>query len=59
MILLASLFVGVIVTLMGLFRVGSPVGYASGCALYLRRTRAGTVKAADFPSPVAVQQRIS
>ena len=43
---------------MGLFRVGSPVGYASGCALYLRRTMPGTAKAANFPSPVAVQQRI-
>ena len=42
---------------MGLFQVGSPAGYPSGCALYLR-TRPGIVKAADFPSPVAVQQRI-
>ena len=47
-ILLASPFVGMITTLMGLFQVGSPVGYASGCALYSRRTRPGTAKAADF-----------
>ena len=42
---------------MGLFQVESPVGYAFGCALHLR-TRPGIVKAADFLSPVAVQQRI-
>ena len=57
MISVASPFVGVITTSMGLFWVGSPVGYASGCALYLR-TRPGIVKAADFPSSVAVQQRV-
>ena len=57
--LLASLFVGVITTPMGLFRVGSSAGYASGCALYSRRTRPGTENAADFRSPVTVQQRIS
>ena len=33
MILLASSYVGVIRTLIGLFQVGSPAGYASGCAL--------------------------
>ena len=58
MILVASPFVGVIMTLMGLFQVGSPAGYASRCALYLRRTRPGIVKAADFLLPVAVQQKI-
>ena len=57
MILLASPFAGVIMTLMGLFQVGSQAGYVSVCALYLR-TRPGIVKAADFPLPVAVQQRI-
>ena len=57
-ILVASPFVGVITTPMGVFRVGSPAGHASRCALYLRRTRPGIAKAADFPSPVAVQQTI-
>jgi len=46
-------------TPIGLFRVGSPAGYASRCALYSVRTRPGIAKAADFPLPVAVQQSIS
>jgi hypothetical protein len=58
-ILFASPFVGVITIPIGFARVGRPRGYASGLLLYSRRTRQGIAKAADFPSAVAVQQRIS
>ena len=54
-ILSARPFVGVTTTPIGLFRVGSPATYASGCSLYSRSTRVGTENAADFPSPVAVR----
>lgn len=43
----------------GLVVVGRPAGYTSGCLLYSWSTREGTKNAADFPSPVAVQQRMS
>jgi len=57
--LLANPFVGVITTPIGLFQVGNPAGYASRCALYSTRISPGIVKAADFPSPVAVQHSMS
>jgi len=53
----ASPFVGVITTLIGCFRVGSPATYTSGCLLYSKSTRIDTKNAADFLSPVTVQQR--
>ena len=55
----ASPFIGVITMPIGLAWVGRPQGYAWVFLLYSRRTRQGIAKAADFPSPVAVQQSIS
>jgi len=49
-------YVDMLAVPIGLFQVGSPAGYASRCALYLMRMRPGMAKAADFPSPVAVQK---
>ena len=57
--LLANPFVGVTTTPIGLEWVGRLAGYDSGCWLYSISTRQGIEKAADFPSPVAVQQRMS
>jgi hypothetical protein len=57
--LVAKPFIGVTTMPTGFKRVGSPAGYSAGLLLYSFSTRMGTENAADFPSPVAVQQRIS
>jgi hypothetical protein len=46
-------------TPIGLEQVGRLAGYDSGFWLYSKSTRQGIEKAVDFPSPVAVQQRMS
>ena len=58
-VLSANPFIGVIMTPTGLVQVGRPAGYISGYLLYSKSTRVGTENAANFPSPVAVQQSIS
>ena len=57
--LLANPFVSVTTTPIGLEQVSRLAGYDSGCWLYPKSMRQGIEKAADFPSPVAVQQRVS